>query len=212
MLSFFGTNLVTSLIKRTNYQFPYFSTNCEKCEISNNEIKNMYLEDNSPLVFDNEQNPVILDIDFQKFSISIKSYLITVLEITTPPVQWSFFGKNKIEEQWTQINVSEVFVDICPEGVHQEYAAQCDETTTKEISFPYPIGPFRFIRYSVLKQRSSSMEPVDLGFMRLLRLDFSGSIWLSSLSIKKISQKPQLFTKFLFILMLQRSQQKRKNC
>ena len=185
--------IVTHLVNK--YQnVPRFSTNEAKPETN---PKTMYIS-SSYLLFDVDQNPAILYFDFLKLRMSITDYKLSVIKGSTPPAQWEIAGRNKDNEEWSVIHLSDVDTYICPEGTPPLVKSQCDSDVTKQYHLNKSIGPYRYIRYSVLHQRSAYGEIVDNGFMRLRKLDFFGSIWISSF---QFYQKSKRNNNIIFLLI-----------
>ena len=191
--------IVQYLIRR-NGNIPKFSDNGES---EHPNAKVVYTH-NYSYYFDNSGNPVYLDIDLKKFKVSVTGYKIFIRKGNTPPTKWELYGRNDEENEWALIHAQDPIYDICPEGIDQEFSSQCNDDFLYTHGFSYPIGPFRYFRYSVLESRASMSTGHPNGFMRLGKLDFYGSLWNSHIITP--NQNPFIFFKgficMIFILVM----------
>ena len=177
--------IITQLVKKFDSSIPTFSSNSPT---TINAI-GMYTIGQS-LSFNVQDDIPYIEIDFHKFSISITNYIIKFLEGATPPAEWEILGKNKDKEKWIKIfSIKDAF-DVCPSGFEygKEADAQCGYSTIKQWNSDFPIGPFRFIKFKNIKQRSGTNNSFrsDLkGYMRLSKIDFYGSIWINTIAFCK---------------------------
>ena len=135
----------------------------------------MYKNQSSLLSIHQKTSPIDLDIDFHKYSVIITDYIITVTSSQTPPAEWKILGRNEETQEWSLIDYK-LDNNLCLNN--SELVQRCDNEQTTTFHIDHPIGPFRQIKFSVLKDRGNTYNPsiLDDYKLKILYFDIFGIV------------------------------------
>lgn len=106
---------------------------------------------------DESKNPAPhFTIDFSRYKAYVTNYQMQTIAGSTPPVAWNIKGSNDNKE-WSLLdeksNQDEL---ICERNTN--YNHQCKGRDTTFYSLANPIGPFRYIKYTCIKNRINNLD------------------------------------------------------
>ena len=141
------------------------------------DYEGMYTGTASNIGISKAQGPINLDYDFEKYSVTITDYQIKIARECTPAVEWEVLGRNSIEESWSIIYKSrDNDTSLCDLGITTDQNYQCENTKTTSFSIQHPYGPFRYLRYSVIKDRANAMINIKPLTFRLTKFKIYGTL------------------------------------
>ena len=200
------TGFITTLLEKTSYDIPslYVDESKNKDVYDVNPLSMYNSTKPVPLLLMYDKPPINIDINFDEYGVVPTNYQLKILKGHTPPTQWEIYGKNEENENWILIDNPPETTDLCPFGVvgNVDYDYQCDETTTSTFKINRPIGPFKHIRFSLLKERSNGSQRIMLRIYKFeiygMLCSFNKSLCISTCKYKEYS----LFIKLTYLIVI----------
>ena len=193
--------IITSLVKTKS--LPKMETNETGASSDlSNDFEGMYTGD-SNIVITKSQGPIYLEFDFYHYSVTITDFQIKIPRGHTPAVEWEVLGRNSIDENWSIVyKAKDNTPSLCEIGTTTDYNYQCQETTTTSFSIQHPYGPFRYLRYSVIKDRANVMSNSNFLMFRLKKFEIYGTLCSFShkLCLNTCFRANSLFSNFPFFI------------
>ena len=152
-----GKDAISYIISKHS-EYPVFSRNSVVRENDNDaffEPRETYFDKEKHIAYvtTNGERPFFI-IDLYPYSINLLSYALTVVEKTSPPVEWKIYGSNSKNGDWRLLSAPLKNNNIC--SFENDNSPRCGDSVTLlyNVKLSKSKGKrFRFIKFDLLKDR-----------------------------------------------------------